>query len=103
MFVRIDNQASAGANALGCGTQHSTGGSVAMDVVFWAWVTVAVVLAVGEILSTGLYLLPFAAGAASAAALSALGVSAGWQWIALLGVSSVLTIVIRRLAARHRP
>lgn len=73
-----------------------------MDVVFWAWITVTVVLVVGEILSTGLYILPFAIGAATAAALSALGVSAGWQWIALLAVSSVLTIIIRRLAARRR-
>jgi len=74
-----------------------------MDAVFWAWITVTVVLVVGEILSGGLYVLPFALGSASAAALSAAGVSAGWRWIALLTISSALTILIRRLADRRRP
>ncbi len=73
-----------------------------MGAEFWAWTTVAVVLVVGEIVSSGLYLLPFALGAGGAAALSAAGVSAGWQWLALVAISSVLTVVIRRLVARRR-
>jgi membrane protein implicated in regulation of membrane protease activity len=72
-----------------------------VDLTFWAWVTVAVILAAAEILDSGLYLLPFAVGAASAAVLSALSVSAGWQWLAFLSVSSALTMVVRRAIARR--
>lgn len=74
----------------------------AMGVVFWAWVTVAAILAVGEVLGSGLYLLPFAAGAAAAAIVTALGLSPSVQWIALLVVSSLLTVVIRRTYGRDR-
>jgi len=72
-----------------------------VELAFWAWVITAVILGVGEILSSGLYLLPFCVGAASAAGLSAAGIASGRQWIAFVGVSSVLTIVIRRVAARR--
>jgi membrane protein implicated in regulation of membrane protease activity len=72
-----------------------------VELAFWAWVTVAVILAAGEILSSELYVLPFAAGAGVAAALTALDASAGWQWIAFAGVSSVLTVLIRRAIARR--
>ena len=87
---------------IGCDPRRRYRGYVAMDAVFWAWTTVAVVLVVGEIVGGGLFVLPFALGAAAAAALSAAGVSAGWQWIALLTISSVLTIAIRRFADRRR-
>jgi membrane protein implicated in regulation of membrane protease activity len=72
-----------------------------VELAFWAWVTVAVILGAGEILSSGLYLLPFCLGAACAAALSAMGGAPEWQWIAFLGVSSVLTVVIRRVMTRR--
>jgi len=72
-----------------------------VELAFWAWVITAVILGVGEILSSGLYLLPFCVGATSAAGLNAAGMTSGWQWIAFVGVSSVLTIVIRRIAARR--
>jgi len=72
-----------------------------VDLAFWAWVITAVILGAAEILSTGLYLLPFCVGAASAAGISAAGGSAGWQWVAFVGVSSVLTVVIRRSIARR--
>lgn len=74
-----------------------------MSLTFWAWIITAVIVFVAEILSTGWYLAPFGAGALCAAALNAAGVGAGWEWIAFAGISSVLTIVIRRtIAARDR-
>lgn len=73
-----------------------------MELAFWAWVITAAILAVGEILSGGLYLLPFGLGAAAAAAAVATGLSPGWQWGAFVVVSSVLTIVIRRVALSRR-
>jgi len=72
-----------------------------VELAFWAWVITAVILIVGEVLSSGLYLLPFGLGAACAAALSFLGASPGWQWIAFVAVSSALTIVIRRAVGRR--
>lgn len=74
-----------------------------MSITFWAWIITATIVFVAEILSTGWYLAPFGAGALCAAALNAADVGAGWEWIAFVGVSSVLTIVIRRaVLARDR-
>ncbi len=72
-----------------------------MELAFWAWVTVAVVLGVGEILGSGLYLLPFCLGATNAAALSALGAAPGWQWLVFFAVSGALTVLFRRASARR--
>lgn len=73
-----------------------------MTIVFWAWVAVAVLLALGEAVTGGLFVLPWAMGAAAAALLEALRLSSGWQWIAFLGVSVVLFVAAQRLIVRRR-
>lgn len=70
-----------------------------MSAVFWAWVTVAVVLLFAEALAGGLLALPFAIGAVLAALLEVLGAGIGWQWAAFLVVSSVVLVVAQRLMA----
>jgi len=68
---------------------------------FWAWITVAVVCVLGECVAGGLLTLPWAIGAAAAAGLEAIGVASGWQWIALVAVSSVLLVAAQRLIIRR--
>jgi membrane protein implicated in regulation of membrane protease activity len=59
------------------------------------------VLAVGEMLTMGFFLAPFAGGALSAAVLSLVGVGFPGTWIAFLVASLVLLFLIRPLARRH--
>jgi membrane protein implicated in regulation of membrane protease activity len=73
-----------------------------MTTAFWAWVAVAVLLALGEAVTGGLLVLPWAIGGAAAALLEALHVDSGWQWIAFLGVSMVLFVAAQRLIIRRR-
>jgi len=73
-----------------------------MDLTVWVWVTVAVILLTGEILSPGMFMLPFGVGAVAAATASAMGASPGWQWIAFVSVSSVLMVALQRWLARRR-
>lgn len=73
-----------------------------MTTVFWAWVAVAVLLALGEAVTGGFFVLPWAIGGAAAAILEALHVGSSWQWIAFIGVSMVLFVVIQRVIARRR-
>jgi len=72
-----------------------------VSLAFWAWITVAVVCALGECVTGGLLTLPWAIGAFVAAMLEAAHVSSGWQWIALVGVSSVLVVLAQRLIVRR--
>jgi hypothetical protein len=53
-----------------------------LSLVVQAWLIVATVLALAE--------------AVVAAVLCALHVSSGWQWLAFLGISSVLLVVVQR-------
>ena len=69
---------------------------------FWAWITLVVVFALGETVTGGLLILPWALGAAAAALLDALGFSVGWQWIAFFAVSSALTVIAQRLLKSRR-
>jgi membrane protein implicated in regulation of membrane protease activity len=64
---------------------------------FWAWVAVAVLLALGEAITGGLLVIPWAIGGAVAALLEALHVDSGWQWIAFLGVSVGLFVLVQRV------
>jgi len=73
-----------------------------MDLTVWAWLTVAVILLAGEVLSSGMLMLPFGVGALAAAITSAVSTDAAWQWIAFVGVSSALMIVLQRWLARRR-
>ena len=64
---------------------------------FWSWIVLAVIFALGEAVTGGLLILPWALGALVAAALEALGSPVPWQWISFLVVSSVLTVLAQRL------
>src|SRR5262249_27913794 len=66
------------------------------------WLIAAVILAIGEIASMGLFLAPFAAGAAVAAILAAPGAGATIEWAAFLVVSVVLLAALRPIAREHQ-
>jgi membrane protein implicated in regulation of membrane protease activity len=65
------------------------------------WVVLAVILAVGEVLSLSFFLAPFAAGALAAALLDAAGVGAGGQFAAFIASSVLLLGIVRPIARRH--
>jgi len=67
---------------------------------FWSWIALAVVFALGEAFGGELLIIPWAAGAATAAVLDALRVGVGWQWLAFAVVGSILTVVLRRFVYR---
>lgn len=69
----------------------------------WVWVAVTAVFAVGEILTAGFFLLPFAVGGAVAAILAWVGVGIGWQWGSFLVVSVVSLFFMRRFTADAEP
>ena len=73
-----------------------------MSLVFWAWIIIAVICALGESVAGGLLTLPWALGAVVAALLEAAHRSAGSQWIAFLAVSSVALVLAQRLIVRRR-
>jgi membrane protein implicated in regulation of membrane protease activity len=66
------------------------------------WLIAAVILAVGEIATTGFFLAPFAGGAAVAALLAAAGTGEVAAWAAFLVVSLALLAGLRPIARRHR-
>ena len=65
------------------------------------WVILAVILAVGEIVSLSFFLAPFAVGAGAAALLDAAGVGVGGQFAAFLASSLLLLTVVRPIARKH--
>jgi membrane protein implicated in regulation of membrane protease activity len=66
------------------------------------WLIAAVILAVGEIATTGLFLAPFAAGAAIAALLAAAGAGAVAEWAVFLVVSVIALAALRPIAREHK-
>ncbi|HEY5516865.1 MAG TPA: hypothetical protein VIL15_01215 [Coriobacteriia bacterium] len=68
---------------------------------FWAWTIVAVGIAAASVLARDRSSAPFAVGAACAAALEAARATPGAEWIAFVGVSSVVFVAVNR--RRHRP
>ena len=75
---------------------------VGVSVVFWAWTATAILLALGEAVTGGLLVLPWAIGAATAALLEASHVDSSWQWLAFVGVSLVLFVAGQRLIIRRK-
>ena len=75
------------------------------DTWFWIWVVLAAVLLIAELLTTGLFMLPFGLGAGIAAAMNAAGLELVWQWLGFLGFSLVFFFSLRSLADRltHEP
>ncbi len=68
----------------------------------WIWIAAAVILAIGELLTVGFFLLPFAVGAAAAAALAFAGVSVAWQIITFAVVSLVFLGILQRVAKKDQ-
>jgi len=66
------------------------------------WLLAAAVLGVGEMHQGGLYLLPFAVGAAIAAALSLLGVGVALSAVMFVATSAIVVGALRPVARRHR-
>jgi membrane protein implicated in regulation of membrane protease activity len=66
------------------------------------WLIAALILAIGEIATTGLFLLPFAAGALIATLLAAAGAGAVIEWAVFLVVSVILLAALRPVARAHR-
>jgi membrane protein implicated in regulation of membrane protease activity len=66
------------------------------------WVLVAIVLAIGEMLTLGFFLAPFAGGALVAALADGLGASSGVALVIFIVVSLVLLLFVRPVARAHR-
>jgi membrane protein implicated in regulation of membrane protease activity len=66
------------------------------------WILVAAVLTVGEMLTMGLFLAPFAGGALLGALLSLVGAGAVGSWVAFVVGSLLLLTLVRPIAMRHR-
>src|SRR5919199_2139588 len=66
------------------------------------WIIAAVVLAVGEMLTMGLFLAPFAAGAVMAALVAAVGGGVVVSWAVFILTSLLLLLVVRPIARSHR-
>jgi membrane protein implicated in regulation of membrane protease activity len=66
------------------------------------WLLAAGILGVGEMHQGGFYLLPFALGAAVAAAVSLLGVGALLSAVLFIATSAVVVGTLRPVARRHR-
>jgi membrane protein implicated in regulation of membrane protease activity len=66
-----------------------------------AWLIAAVAFGVGEVLTLGFFLAPFALGAAVAALISALGAGFVVSGLAFLAVSVVALLALRPVARRH--
>jgi|SRR5438270_6097203 len=66
------------------------------------WLVAACLLGIGEMHQGGLYLLPFAAGAALAAVVSLLGVGAPLAIVVFVLASVIVLGALRPVARRHR-
>jgi membrane protein implicated in regulation of membrane protease activity len=66
------------------------------------WLIAAVLLAVGELSTMGLFMAPFAGGAAVAAVLAGAGAGATIEWAAFVVVSVVLLAALRPVARAHQ-
>jgi membrane protein implicated in regulation of membrane protease activity len=66
------------------------------------WLIVAVVFGVGEILTLGFFLAPFAGGAAVAAVVSAAGAGTAVSLAVFLVIAIALLLALRPLARSHR-
>lgn len=70
------------------------------EVLRWVWLVAGVALLAGEIATTGLFLLPFSAGAFAAAIAAFLGVAVGGQVIVCFVVAAIAFAALRPLAHR---
>lgn len=68
----------------------------------WIWIAAAVVLSIGELLTAGFFLLPFAVGAAAAAILAFMGVSVPIQLVTFVVISVIFLAMLQRFARREQ-
>jgi len=68
----------------------------------WIWVGAAVILGIGELLTAGFFLLPFAVGASAAAVLAFMGVGFPLQLVTFVVVSVVFLAVLQRFARQEQ-
>ena len=66
----------------------------------WVWIGAAVVLGIGELITAGLFMLPFAMGAIAAGILAFLNVNVAIQVLVFLGTSIVALWGMRKFAWR---
>jgi membrane protein implicated in regulation of membrane protease activity len=66
------------------------------------WIIAACVLAVGEMLTLGFFLAPFAIGAALAGLADALGAGTAASFAVFLAASAALLLLVRPIARSHR-
>ena len=66
----------------------------------WIWLGAAALFGIGEMITAGFFLLPFAMGAVVAAILAFAGVNGAITGIVFLGVSVISLVWLRRYAAR---
>src|SRR2546423_12915127 len=66
------------------------------------WILAAIVLAVGEMLTMGFFLAPFAGGALLAALVDAAGGGTVLSWGIFIVTSLLLLLVVRPIARSHR-
>ena len=78
------------------------GDTVDIDQWAWLWVGAAVLLGIGELLTAGFFLLPFAVGAAAAAILAFLGVTFALQLVTFVVISVVFLAVLQRFAKEEQ-
>ena len=72
-----------------------------MNIDLWiVWLILAAIFIVGEIFTAGFFILWFGLGAAAAALLAFLDVSAGWQLAAFIVVSLTLFLASRKFALK---
>lgn len=69
----------------------------------WAWVIVAILLAIGEIFTVGFFLICFGIGAAVAAMAAFLGLGPLWQLATFVAASGAALLLVRPLANRVSP
>lgn len=62
----------------------------------WVWTGVALVMGLGEIVSAGFFLLPFAIGGGLAAVAAWIGLHGTVQWVLFFGGTSVAFLFVRR-------
>ena len=68
----------------------------------WLWLGIAVVLGIGEMVTSGFFMLPFAIGAGVAAILAWVDVSVPLQLVAFIGTSIFALWSLRRFARDDR-
>jgi membrane protein implicated in regulation of membrane protease activity len=66
------------------------------------WILAACAFGVGELLTTGFFLAPFAVGALVAALVAAIGAPTGLAWGTFFVVSLLMLWVVRPIARSHR-